>query len=294
MLSKITVLTLKSVKVMQPTIGNIKDKRVLLFLGIAISIMVAHLIFLLNGGNDELFATSFLLWLATASLLWEKRTEIPFNSGGVSMVLGGVLIGLVVVRTFSPAGYHLRLSPILSFLGLCLITSKAPKLHYYAKELVILSLLAIAPILEQILELINLPLITAKFATFSLWYTGFTVERQDLYIMLPQGRVEVYGACSGVESITQMLNIAVLFILLFPTRWYQKIYAVFIAVIIGFVVNALRVALLALLVSNSDQEAFDYWHGGDGSLVFFVICVLIFAAITWFTVLRENPNELKE
>ncbi len=279
---------------MQQTIGNIKDKRILLFFGIAISIMVAHLIFLLNGGNDELFATSFLLWLAVASLLWEKRTEIPLNSGAISITLGILLISLVVVRTFSPAGYHLQLSPILSFLGLCLITSKAPKLYYYAKEIVILSLLAIAPIIEQFLELINLPLITARFSTFFLWYTGFAVERQDLYIMLPGGRVEVYGACSGIESITQMLNIAVLFILLFPTQWYQKLYAVFLSIIIGFGVNAARVALLALFVASGNQEAFDYWHSGEGSVVFFVISVLIFAAITWFTILRETRNEVNQ
>lgn len=43
----------------------------------------------------------------------------------------------------------IHLSPILFFLGLCLITSKAPNLYYYAKEIVILSLLAIAPIIEQ-------------------------------------------------------------------------------------------------------------------------------------------------
>lgn len=279
---------------MQQMIGNIKDKRVLLFFGIAISIMVAHLIFLLNGGNDELFATSFLLWLAVASLLWEKQKDIPLNSGTISITLGVLLMSLVVVRTFSPAGYHLRLSPILSFLGLCLITSKAPTLYYYAKEIVILSLLAIAPIIEQILELINLPLITAQFSTFALWYTGFAVERQDLYIMLPGGRVEVYGACSGVESITQMLNIAVLFILLFPTQWYQKSYAVALSIIIGFGINAARVALLALLVASGNQEAFDYWHGGDGSVVFFVISVLIFAAITWFMILRETPNEVNK
>lgn len=277
---------------MEQILGKIEQKQLLLFFGVAIAIGVTHFIFLLNEDNSELFATSFLLWLALGSLLWEKRDTIPINSGGISMAIGIVLIALVLVRTFSPAGYHLKLSPILSFVGLCLITSKAEKLFYYGRELIILSLLAIAPILKQILELINLPLITAKFSTFFLWYSGFSVNREDLFIFLPGGRVEVYGACSGVASITQMLNIGVLFILLFPSQWYQKIYAILVAMLIGFFVNAGRVALLAFLVANSTEEAFDYWHGGDGSLVFFVISVLIFSGVVWLTILRETPDDL--
>lgn len=265
---------------------------VLLFGAIAVSIAVTHFIFLLNTDSNELFATSFLLWLAIASLLWEKRDNLPFDSGIISTVLGSLLITLVVIRTFSPAGYHLRISPIFSFLGLCLITVKASKLHYYGKEIIILSLLAVGPILEQILELIDLPLITAKFSNFMLWYAGFSVDREGVFILLPTGRVEVYGACSGVASITEMLNIAVLFILLFPSRWYQKIYAVIIAVFIGFMVNAGRVALLAVLVANGNQESFEYWHGGDGSLVFFVISVLLFSGVVWLTILRETSEEL--
>lgn len=279
---------------MQQAFSQLQEKQVFLFGAIALAIAVTHFIFLLNTESDELFATSFLLWLALGSLLWEKRETIPFNSSLLSMSMGLLLMALVVARTFSPAGYHLRLSPIFSFLGLCLITSRVPKLVYYGKEIIILSLLAIAPVLEQLLELINLPLLTAKFSTFLLWYTGFSASRQDLFILLPKGRVEVYGACSGVVSITQTLNIAVLFILLFPTKWYQKIYAVLIAILIGFVVNAGRVALLAVLVANSSDEAFEYWHGGDGSLVFFVINVLIFSGVAWWTILRETPNELDD
>jgi len=41
-----------------------------------------------------------------------------------------------------------------------------------------------------------------------------------------------------------------------------------VAVLVAFVVNGVRVALMAILVAYSSQEAFEYWHTGTGSEIF--------------------------
>ena len=46
-----------------------------------------------------------------------------------------------------------------------------------------------------------------------------------------------------------------------------------------FLVNGVRVALMAVLVALSDGEAFEYWHLGDGSLIFSAIAVFSLALI---------------
>jgi cyanoexosortase A len=126
-----------------------------------------------------------------------------------------------------------------------------------------------------------------------LWYTGFEVKRQGLFLFLPTGRVEVYGACSGLHSVLQMLNISVLFLLLFPVRSHlQKLFCILFAVVLGFFVNAIRVALMAILIAFSNKQAFEYWHGGDGSLVFSMISVLLFGCFCWFVFLRTPQKPL--
>ena len=61
------------------------------------------------------------------------------------------------------------------------------------------------------------------------------------------------------------------------------------AVFAAFFVNAARVALMAAIVSN--KAVFDYWHFGQGSLIFSVIAVGILGLFCWFAILRDEPKK---
>lgn len=257
---------------------------------IAACIAAMHVAYVWQADNTELFGTSVLLWAAIGTLLWEKRDRLELESDALSSAVGAGLILMVILRSFSLAGYHLRLSPIMAFLGLCLLATRARKLSVYWRELLILALLALGTIFRIALDAVNLPTITATFSAFSLWYAGFDVVREGTFIILPQGRVEVYGACSGVASVIQMFNIAVLFNLLMPVTWWKRGVTVVVAAIVGFIVNAGRVGVMAFLVAADNREAFDFWHEGDGSTIFFVVSVLLFAVFCWAFILRESDT----
>jgi len=265
-----------------------------LFFAAVIGICLAQVGLLWRQENSELLGTSLLLWLAIASLLWDKRHELSVDTRPLEGAIGAGLLALVLARSFSAEGFHAQISPLLAFAGLCLLTARVQHLGRYWKELLVLGLLALSPIYELALSALNLPKLTAATSAFALWYSGFEVIRDGLNIYLPGGRVEVYGACSGVGSIMQMTNVAVLFLLLFPTNRVQKGICLLAAIAIGFAVNAGRVGLLAVLVANSSTEAFDYWHGGDGSMVFFALSVVIFWGFVWLMVLREPSDDPPE
>ncbi len=256
-------------------------------LGIGSGLFALNWTFLLRADDSELLATVGLLWLGIGMLLWEKRQDLHLESSPGATIAGAALIALVLVRSLAPGGYHLQASPFISFLGLALMASGFRGVGQFWKELVILGLLLVSPLVVGLLQAIDLSLLTAKAATFMLWYAGFDVARQGAFIALPTGRVEVYGACSGVSNVLQMLYISLLFLLLVPLRWPQRLLCMVIAPLIGFFVNAGRVALMAILVANTRQEAFEYWHTGDGSLVFSAIAVLLFGAFCWLAFLRQ-------
>lgn len=65
-------------------------------------------------------------------------------------------------------------------------------------------------------------------------------------------------------------------------RWRQKLFIPVVAATVGFVVNGIRVALMAVLVAKGDKGAFAYWHEGDGSLIFSLIAVALFFLFCWF------------
>jgi cyanoexosortase A len=278
--------------------GNPLDGKLIKFLdlriwllGLGASLIGLHLLVLWRADQPESFNTSLLLYLALGSLLWDKRQKIWWRSSAFATGLGLFLIGFVLVRNYSPDGYQPVVSPLFSGLGVFMLASGIKHLRDYWRELLILTLPIISQVFEFLLELIDLPTLTAKLATYLLWLAGFQVERQGVFIMQPTGTVEVYAACSGISSVIQMLNLAVVFFLLFRTTSFQKILCLILAILIGFFTNSIRVAIMALLVVFSNTQSFDYWHGGQGSLIFSVISTLLFVAFCWFAILRQPAQD---
>ncbi|HAC66073.1 MAG TPA: cyanoexosortase A [Cyanothece sp. UBA12306] len=255
-------------------------------LALAVALATLHLTILDQANQPNLMSLSVLVWLTIASLIWDKKEDLKLNSGLFSSFFGATLIAFVMIRGVSPAGYHTLISPLISGLGLVLIASGIKGLHQYTKELAILTLLPLSNIFSLMLRAINLPTLTAMFSNSSLWATGFQSYRDGVFIVLPTGRVEVYGVCSGAETIMLMFFVSILFLFLVPLNRIQQLICVTVAVLLGFVINGIRVCIMTVLVAFDYPESFEYWHGDDGSLIFALISVLIFGAWSWFVYVR--------
>ncbi|MBD1927184.1 cyanoexosortase A [Trichocoleus sp. FACHB-90] len=268
--------------------SNLKVLKELKFwvLAIAAALITLHLHLTWRSDNTELLSTSFLFWLAVSSLLWKKRDALNLESGVLSSFFGASLIILVLIKSLhlSNSVSFLRISPFISLLGLCLLASGLKGLKQYWQELLLLAFLAIAQ--GWILLIGDISIFTAKFAAFVLWLLGFEVSRQGVFIILPKGSIEVYSGCSGIGLILQLLGLAFIILVMIPTNLNKKILLPVVAIVLGFAVNGVRVALMAVLVALSHQQAFEYWHTGDGSLIFSTSAVLIFGLFCHFMVLK--------
>ncbi|OCR02359.1 cyanoexosortase A [Oscillatoriales cyanobacterium USR001] len=245
--------------------------------------------------NDiDSFGTMFMFWGIVAFLIWEKQENLKLESGIFASFFGITIIALILLKSSSISGYDvfIRISPLLSGLSLGILASGIKGLKQYWQELIVLAYLIIPPGLIGVF--VDVSLLTAKSSAFILHYVGFNVIRQGIYLRLPNGSIEVYHGCSGVHAILQLLGLAIVFLLMFPTTRNQKIIVPIVAVIVAFFVNSARIALLAVLVSLSQPEAFKYWHQGNGSVVFSMISVAVFGLFCWFFILREQEQQNKE
>jgi len=82
-------------------------------------------------------------------------------------------------------------------------------------------------------------------------------------------------------------------LVMFPLDWKKKIIVPITAVLIGFSVNGVRVALMAILVAYSTSENFEYWHKGDGSQIFSLISALLLGLFC-FLLLRLDESKQQE
>ena len=224
---------------------------------------------------------SILGWGAALSLLWDKRHTLNLESDVFSSFLGLLLISFVLIRSWFVVSFDtlFDLSPFIGGLGLAMLASGVKGLRQYWLELTII--LALNAPIGMLLERIDISPLTAKFSAFILSHVGFEVVRQGVNIILPTGAVEVYPGCSGLEGILRLLRLAVLFLVMFPTNLINKLLIPIVAVLVAFVVNSVRVALMAVLVAYSNQEAFEYWHLGTGSQIFFLISTLLFGGFCY-------------
>ena len=237
-----------------------------------------HLQLTLHLGKPDLASSSVLVWLTAILLLWQNRHERSLKSDIYSLFLGTALLGLVLYKSMNlfEEDFFLRLSPLLTVFGWSLLSSGMKQIKLYAKELFLLMFIAIP---WEFVYLFDISLVTAKFSSFILWVLGFEVTRQGAWILLPTGSIEVYNGCSGVRMMFQLLGISWLVLSLVPTGWKQKIGLPMAAIALGFIINGFRVALMAVLVALSHTDAFDYWHVGNGSLIFSAIAVLLLGGI---------------
>ncbi|MEG5037641.1 MULTISPECIES: cyanoexosortase A [unclassified Microcoleus] len=259
-------------------------------LGIASGLIVLHLTLTSRTNDTDLFGTMFLFWGVVAFLIWERHESLTFESGIFASFFGSSLIALILLKSSSISGYDffIRATPFLSGISLALLASGTKGLKQYRQELLILGYTAIPPGLIGVF--VDVALLTAKFSAFLLHYLGFEVVRKGVLLILEKGSVEVYHGCSGVNSMLQLLGLALVFLLMFPTTTGQKIILPIVAVITAFVVNSARVGLMAVLVSLSQPEAFKYWHEGNGSVIFSMIAVFIFGLFCWFAILKDQPQ----
>ncbi len=100
----------------------------------------------------------------------------------------------------------------------------------------------------ELIYIFDVSQLTARFSASILWLLGFSVTRQDVWIILPTGSVEVYNGCSGVLTILQLLGLSWIVLTLMPTDWRAKVYLPLASILLGF-----DVKLIEPLLNNTDR-----------------------------------------
>jgi exosortase/archaeosortase family protein len=129
-----------------------------------------------------------------------------------------------------------------------------------------------------------------------MWLTFLGIEPVKLVqdtVFLNGGAVQVMHECNGFEMIMQMFITGLIFLLAFPLRSrLGRILVISLAPFIGFIVNSVRIALLAVFTSfNSDygSSLFNFFHEEAGSLIFSGLAVFLLGYLYLSILNRELP-----
>jgi cyanoexosortase A len=265
-------------------------------LGVALSLIALHLqLYWRFTGDFSHISLELIGWSAIAYSLWQRRDQLMLRREPVSQFVGWFLIALLLVRSVNLRGGHsvvLSFTPLLIGSAIALLAVGFKQIRHYGRELSIILIIAIPTqlLVIGVDRIVHSTILTAKYAHTLMWYLGFLVERKGTQLVLPSGAVDIYLGCSGLEAVIVSVKVAIIFLLVFPTRLREKILVPTIAVLSAFIINGFRVVFLAYLVSKQDNAGFEYWHGERGAQIFSMISMTILSTYCQILMERHKPS----
>lgn len=251
-------------------------------------IAAVQLCLAVRGSSGTFYGPLAVGWGAAALHAWDLRRPIAVPASAARWICGGLLALAPIVYllsigpTYQPAE---RLAPIVSGLGLIIALRGFGAVRSSAAELILLSLPLITPLPRAIAAALAPKAATAFVAAIVLRLGGVEVVQQGTYLDVPGAAVEVIDACSGVLVISQLLALSVVVSCLFSPRLPRAALTAVLAVAIGFLVNAVRVAFFVLVVRDTPEQVV-LWHEGWFAPVFAVASTAL-CGVAWWLVLRS-------
>lgn len=204
----------------------------------------------------------------------------------------GLVFGLLLLlaaqwrqeRVIQPQSVMLVL-PLVQCVGLLLLLTPARAWRLRLQPLLVLVLLPLQDLVQRGVPEEVLSRLTARLCQLLFLSFGVDAAVAGNELLLAGGGVAVSGPCSGAAMLSQLLMVGGIFVLVFPLvrgRWWlpSALGVMAVAPLFALVANTLRIALLALLVSSNwtpRQWWFDFFHQGEGGMVFSLLAVLLFA-----------------
>jgi len=224
--------------------------------------------------NNQSLITSFFI-LVALFLFWKKREDIIVSPHPLTSLIGFLILAWIVLRGISVFWFEFRFIqflPLISFISLISIISRWRFSPFFRPFLALL-FLSLVGVINKLIGILSLSEWTAQVSAFLLHYLGFNVVHENVFIHLNNGSVEVLPPCTGGPLISLLFNLTLGLVLVIPLSWHLLSKFLFGIFGIGFFLGVIRVALLAVVVSN--EATFDYWHGDQGNQIFSLIAFSI-------------------
>ncbi len=223
---------------------------------------------------------NLLIWFGCTIALEDQLPLLWPRPSRASQLLGGVLIGYTLWRgswLLNQQDRFLYVMVPLLLAGVALLNRPLSRLRIFLVPGVISLLFPLGYRLSALHPYLERP--TAQLSWLLLTALGFEPALSGREVMLSTGGVSITGTCTGIDQIVVSLVVVLIFLMVFPLRsWPHRLIAVTIALAGAVVVNAVRIAMLALLVAMPEdwgKQGFNFFHDSYGSLVFSLVAVCI-------------------
>jgi exosortase len=236
---------------------------------------------------DSDMGHGFFVPLIAGYIIWQQKDELmamkPRPSWwGLPLVLWGgaqLIVGTLGVELFTE-----RVAFVITVVGLILALCGFEILKKIAFPLFLL--LFMIPIPAIIYNKITFPLqiLASRLADEALSVLGIPVMREGNILELPNQRLSVVEACSGIRSLLSLTFLSLVYGHFFEKRLWVRGLLFFSTIPIAIIANGGRVTITGILTQVNPALAEGFFHESTGWVIFMLalaIMVGLHQGITW-------------
>lgn len=267
-----------------------REQPVFAWLTLLATAAIFHFALLLSTSAPlEFIVFVIVLWAVAWLPVEDLVPSLTYRSGLSRVFVVSVAWVAILVRGMAVQSYadpFIPVFPIVSVFILVILLGGFALLTQFREVLCILSLIPVLAWLPRLVPTDGLSYSAASFAAFFLRSFGVDIVQNDVKLTVGNSAINVAGPCSGNEIMVQAFVVALLALIIFPMprRWMRFPFLI-LAPVLGWIVNGLRVALLAIIASYdpvasvNDSGLFGFFHLGEGGMVFSGLGIAVYAYI---------------
>src|ERR1039457_4244407 len=240
--------------------------------------------------SDPDMGHGFFVPVIAGYIVWQKRNELlaiepqPNWWGLAVVIVGGVqlMIGTLGVELFLA-----RTSFVIMLIGVVWMLGGDLMLKKLAFPLFLLFFMV--PIDAVIYNQITFPLqlLASRLADSALTLLSVPVLREGNILELPNQRLSVVEACSGIRSLLSLTFLSLVYGYFFERKTWVRVVLFFSTIPIAIIANASRVTITGIITQVKPELAEGFFHEAEGWVIFMVALVIL---IVWHQVLVRGSG----
>jgi len=222
---------------------------------------------------NEDMGHAFFVPFISAFVVWQKREELmavkmaPDWRGLLLVIWSGLQL---TIATLGTELFTARVAFVLTIIGVIWTLCGLEMLKKLAFPLFLLFFMIPIPAVVYNNITFKLQLLASHLAEGALDLLNVPVAREGNVLELPNQKLQVVEACSGIRSLLSLTFLSLVYGYFFEKKTWVRYVLFFSTIPIAIVANGSRVTITGLMTEIDSKLAEGFFHEAEGWVIFMV------------------------
>jgi exosortase len=240
--------------------------------------------------NDPDMGHAFFVPLVAGYIIWQRRDELaaykpqPDWRGLILVGWGAIQL---ILATLGTELFTQRLSLMFTLIGLVWTLGGLGLVRKLAFPLFLLFFMIPIPQVIYNNLTFKLQLLASRLADGALTLLSVPVLREGNVLELPNQKLSVVDACSGIRSLLSLTFLSLVYGYFFEKKNWVRTVLFFSTIPIAIIANGSRVTITGLMTQIKAELAEGFFHEAQGWVIFMIGLGLL---IAWHQIINRTTH----